>query len=189
MNSLIFDNAPLLHALLFAARPSVDEAPVAVDAEGQLKLVIDGTQTVGASSLDIRNLTAAQDAAGITAADFDMRNLSGVTDGVTQYQNGYYVTSATTSLLLGGTTVLTVDTAAYARSAFLVRANSISLLTAANLQLAPVNSANYFVTDSTQSNLLLGGTYLFVPSVSIRYMRIFATGVGSQLTAYYVGQI
>ena len=85
--------------------------------------------------------------------------------------------------------MLTVDTAAYARSAFLVRANSISLLTAANLQLAPVNSANYFVTDSTQSNLLLGGTYLFVPSVSIRYMRIFATGVGSQLTAYYVGQI
>ena len=43
MNSLIFDNAPLLHALLFAARPSVDEAPVVVDAEGQLKLVIDGT--------------------------------------------------------------------------------------------------------------------------------------------------
>lgn len=186
---LSFNNAPLFQALLYAMRPSGDNVPVSVDAAGRPLLQINGTQDIRADALDVRNLSAVADTANITATDFDVRPLNGAQDSVLLYQNGFFVASATQTLVIGGTTVLTVDTAPYARSAFLVRADFIALLTAASLQLAPVNSANFYVTDSTQSGLILGGDYLFVPSVSIRYMRIFATGIGSQLTAYYVGQI
>lgn len=189
MNMLSFDNSPLLQALIYATQSSEDNIPVSVDSAGRPLLQINGTQDIQADALDIRNLSAATDTSTITGADFDVRPLNGAQDSVLLSRNGFFVASATQTLVIGGTTVLTVDTAPYARSAFLVRADSISLLTAASLQLAPINNASYYVTDSTQSGLILGGDYLFVPSVSIRYMRIFATGVGSQLTAYYVGQI
>ncbi len=186
---LLFNNSPLFQALLYAMQSSGGNIPVSLDAAGRPLLQIDGTQAIQADALDVRSLSAAADTANITASDFDIRPLNGARDSVLLYRNGFFVASATQTLLIGGTTVLTVDTAPYARSAFLVRADFISLLTAASLQLAPVNNASYYVTNSTQSGLILGGDYLFVPSVSIRYMRIFATGVGSQLTTYYVGQI
>lgn len=189
MNALSFNNAPLFQALLYATQSSGNKTPVPVDIEGRPQLQINGTQTIQAASLDNRSLAAATDTANITSTNFDVRPLNGAQDSILLYRNGFVVTSATQTLVIGGTIVLTVDTALYARSAFLVRAEFISLLTAASLQLAPVNSANFYVTDSTQAGLILGGDYLFVPSISIRYMRIFATGVGSQLTAYHVGQI
>lgn len=189
MKTSSFNNAPLFQALLYATQSTSNKVPVSVDIAGRPKLIINGTQTIQASSLDVRNLTEATDTANITATNFDVRPLSGTEDSILLYRNGFAVTSATQTLLIGGTTVLTVDTAPYARNAFIVRAELISLLTAASLQLAPVNNASFYVTDSTQSGLILGNEYLFVPSVSMRYMRIFATGVGSQLTAYHVGQI
>ena len=103
--------------------------------------------------------------------------------------NPFVALNNTVTLALGGTTVLTVDTSLYSSGAFLVRADSISLLTTVYLQLAPVNTASYFINQGSQSGLLLGGKYLFVPPVPMRYARIYATGVGSVLTAYYIGQI
>lgn len=189
MNQLTFNNDHPLAALIRGTGPGGTRVPMRVDGMGRPVLTVNGTQTIAANGLDIRSLSAARDAVTATATDFDIRSLSAAQDGVLQYANGYYVTSGSATLVLGGTTVLTVDTAAYSSSAFVVRVDSLSLLTAANLQLAPANISSYYTTDSTQSGLLLGGLYLFVPSVSMRYMRIFATGIGSQLTAYYVGQI
>jgi len=188
MNLLPSNNGPL-PAAIYGAASAGAHIPMRVDAQGNAVLSVNATQTVSAGSLDIRSLSALLDIAAITAADFDIRPLSGARDSVLLPSNGFYVTSASAALILGGTVVLTVDTAPYASSAFLVRADAISLLTTAYLQLAPADTAGFYTTDSSQSGLLLGGVYLFAPSVPLRYMRIYATGVGSQLTAWHVGQI
>lgn len=186
MNQIAANQQPL-HAQIYGAAPGGLTA-MRTDAQGRPVLRLDATQTIAASSFDIRNLTAA-DVAAITATGFDIRNLNGSRDSVTTVVNPFTVLFNTATLLLGGTTVLSVDTSPYSSSAFLVRADFISLLTAANLQQAPINSNNYFATVNTQSGLLLGGEYLFVPTVQMRYARIYATGVGSSLTAYYIGQV
>lgn len=158
------------------------------DAQGRPVLWEDATQTIAASSLNLRDLTAS-DIANITAANFDIRALNSSLDAVKTGANPYATASNTTSILLGGTTVLTVDTRPYSSSAFLVQANSISLLTTVYLQLAPVNSNNYFTNVASEAGLILGGVYLLLPTMTMRYARIFATGIGSTLTAFFIGQV
>ncbi|MEL7604051.1 MAG: hypothetical protein AAGU77_12925 [Bacillota bacterium] len=186
MNTLPFGGRQV-SAVPYGAAPEEGKAALRVDLAGRPVLTVGATQTIGAASLDIRSLSAALDTAGITASAFDIRALNSG-DSVTAYDNAYTVSSGSQTLLLGGTVVLTVDTSPYARSAFLVRVDSLSLLTTANLQLAPVNTSGYFETVASQSSLALGGVYVFVPDIAMKYARIFATGVGSVLTAYYVGQ-
>ncbi len=158
------------------------------DVQGRPVLHLNATQTIDAASFNIRDLTAS-DAAVMTATDFDIRNLDGTRDSVTTVNNPFAVTNNTVTLVLGGSTVLTVDTSPYSRSIFLVRADAVSLLTTVNLQLAPINSANYFTTVATETGLILGGEYLLLPTVQMKFARIYATGIGSVLTAYFVGQV
>jgi len=187
MNILTFNRQPVA-ANIYGSAP---DGPVAVnaDAEGRPLLSLDATQTVAASALHIRDLNSARDTAAITAGGFDIRSLTGGRDSVSTVKNIFQIVSNTVTLLLGGTVVLTVDTKPYSQSAFLVRAEAVSLLTTVYLQLAPLNTGSYFETVATESGLILGGRYLLVPTMPLRYARIFATGVGSRLTAYYVGQI
>lgn len=159
-----------------------------VDAEGRPVLKVNATQTIAASTLNMRNISGVTDTATITAANFNMRAVSGSRDSVLADANTFTVAANTATLLLGGTAVLTVDTSPYARSAFFVRADFISLLTTVFLQLAPVNTNSYFETAASEAGLVLGGEYLLIPTVPLRYARIFATGIGSILTAYYIGQ-
>ena len=114
------------------------------DEAGYPVLKVSGTQTIVATDLDIRDLDGANDTAAITAGNFAIRPLEGSRDSLELAQNNFYVTSDTATLLLGGTVVLTVDTAPYANSALMVRADAISLLTSVYLQLAPVNTDSYF---------------------------------------------
>lgn len=187
MDFLSFSKQPV-SAECCAASPG-GETALRTDAQGRPVLYVGAAQTVAASGLDIRDLSAARDTAAITASDFDIRALTGGRDSVLASSNGYFVTSGSASILIGGTVVLTVDTRPYGRSAFLVRVDFLALGTTVSLQLAPVNTSSYFETVSSQTGLALGGTYLFVPSVPMRYARIYATGATAQLTAYYVGQI
>lgn len=186
MNELSF-NQKAIHMQVYG-ESSHGPTAMRTDAQGRLVLRLDATQTIAASSFDIRNLSTG-DTAAITAADFDIRSLNDARDSVTISANTFTVVYNTATLLLGGTTVLTVDTSPYSNSAFLVRADAVSLLTTVYLQLAPVASANYFTTVASESGLLLGGEYLLLPSAAMRYARIYATGVGSVLTAYYIGQV
>lgn len=144
------------------------------DAQGRPVLRLDATQTISGSSLDIRSLTAA-DSAAVTAGNFSIRSLEGERDSLKILQNTFIAATASATLLLGGTTVLTVDISPYSSATFLVSADLISLATTVFLQLAPINSANYFQTVSSQSGLILGGRYLFVPAAAMRYARIYAT--------------
>ena len=186
MNDLPFNKRPINTQIYGAS----SNGPIALrtDDQGRPVLRLDATQTIAASSLDIRDLSAA-DIAAITAAGFAIRSLDGSRDSVTTVENPFTVLSATATLVLGGTSVLTVDTSPYSNSAFLVRADAISLLTTVSLQLAPVTTASYFTTIASESGLILGGRYLLLPPMSMRYARIFATGIGSVLTAYYIGQV
>lgn len=186
MNELPFNKRPV-YAQIYGA---FSDGPTALrtDAQGRPVLQLDGAQTIAASSLNIRDLSEA-DTAAVTATGFDIRSLSGGRDSVGTVQRPFTVLSGTATLLLGGTTVLTVDTSPYSSSAFLVRADAISLLTTVSLQLAPVTTASYFTTVDSQSGLILGGRYLLLPTMPMRYARIFATGIGSVLTAYFIGQV
>lgn len=186
MNELSF-NQKAIHMQVYG-ESSHGPTALRTDTQGRPVLRLDATQTIAASSFDIRNLSTV-DIAAITAADFNIRGLNGTRDSVTISANTFTVVSDTVALLLGGTTVLTVDTSPYSNSAFLVRADAISALTTVYLQLAPVASANYFITVASESGLLGGGEYLLLPSVAMRYARIYATGFQSVLTAYYIGQV
>ncbi|MGI6005105.1 MAG: hypothetical protein ACOX88_06805 [Christensenellales bacterium] len=188
MNFFSFNKRPV-HAEIYGSTPSEDRVAMRADEQGRPVLTVGATQTIAASSLDIRNLSGTEDTAAITAADFAIRALSSIRDSVTAGSSTFFVTSGSATLIVGGTTVLAVDTQPYAVSAFLVRATFISAVTTVFLQLSPVTTASYFQTVASQSGLAGGGTYLLVPPMSMRYARIFATGLGSQLTAYYVGQV
>ena len=161
---------------------------IRTDAQGRPVLWEGATQTIAATSFNVRDLNAS-DVANITALNFDIRNLESSLDAVRTGANPYAVASNTATLVLGGTTVLTVDTRPYSNTAFLVQANLISLLTTVFLQLAPVNSSNYYTTVDSATGLILGGEYILLPTMSMRYARIYATGVGSILTAYFIGQV
>lgn len=188
MNFLTRNKRPV-HAGIYGTPLSGDPVPMRVDADGRPVLRLDATQTVAASALDIRSLSAARDTANITASDFAIRPLDGDRDGIAVYRNDFYVESNTETIpLLGSVTVLQVDTMPYASSAFMVRADSVSALTSVFLQISPVTTASHFVTVAQESGILFGNTYLLVPTMSLRFMRIFATGALSRLTAYYVGQ-
>ena len=186
MNNLSFNRQPVYAQIYGTASNGL--TAMRTDAQGRPVLLLDATQTIAAASFDIRSLTAS-DTAAITAADFDIRSLNGDRDSVTTVESPYTVISNTATLILGGTTVLTVDTSPYSSSAFLVRAEAISLLTTVSLQLAPVTTASYFTTVDSESGLILGNDYLLLPTLLMRYARIYATGVGSVLTAYYIGQV
>jgi len=181
-------NPRSVHAEIYGAPPAGGPAGMRTDAQGRPVLSVGAAQTMAASSFDLRDLSAALDTAGITAAGFDLRALEGSRDSVSSASNAFYVVSNTAALLIGGTVVLTVDTSPYAGSAFIVRADALSAATSVYLQLAPVNTPSYYVTVASASGLLLGNTYLLVPPLPMRYARVYAPGIGSVLTAYYVGQ-
>jgi hypothetical protein len=185
MNNSSLNKRPVRAQLYGTATAPV---PLRTDALGRPVMQLDAVQTIAASSFDIRNLSAS-DIAMITATDFDIRALNGATDSVTTVGAPFVTNMGTATILLGGTTVLTVDLSPYANNVFVVRADSISLATTVNLQLAPVNSANYFTTVASQGGLLLGGRYILIPTATMKYARITASGVGSVLTAYHIGQV
>lgn len=162
-------------------------AVLRVDTQGQPVLREDATQTIVATALNMRDLTSL-DAMTATATGFDIRGFGSNRDAIVAAQNADTVLSNTATLVLGGTTVLTVDMSPYSTSTFLVIADSISLLTSVYLQLAPVNDADYFTTVASETGLVLGGEYLLLPTAPMHYARIYATGIGSVLTAYYFGQ-
>lgn len=186
MNDLSFNKRPV-RAQIYGEAPDGLTA-FRTDEQGSPILKVGGTQTIAASDFDIRNLDLS-DVAAITALNFDIRDFNEGSDSVMIGERPFMVTSNTITLVLGGTTVLTVDTSPYSNGVFLIRADLISLLTTVNLQTAPINSSNYFTTIDSESGLILGGKYLFSPSVQMRYVRVYATGVGSVLTAYYIGQV
>lgn len=188
MNNLGFNQSAPLHAGIYGATGPDELVAMSVDATGRPILTVDTTQTIAAANLDVRNLSGASDTAVITATGFDIRPLSGANDSLIQLENFNAVASDTATLVLGGTTVLTMDTSPYSYGIFVVRADFISLLTTVTLQLSPVNTTAYYVDDGSHSGLLLGGVYVLKPTRLARYARIFATGIGSVLTAYYFGQ-
>lgn len=187
MNLLSFNRQPL-SAQVFGREPPETERPFQTDAQGRPILRLDAVQTVAASSLDIRNLTDTRDTLAITALNFDMRSLSAARDPLTAGKNTFFTASGSAGIVLGGTTVLTVDTGPYAYSAFLAVVEFLALGTTVYLQTAPVNIDSYFVTLDSRTGLALGGKYLMVPNVPMRYLRIYGTGIGAQLGAYYFGQ-
>ncbi len=188
--NVIPSNKKPVYAEIYGVSPSDGRVAMSTDIQDRPILKVDAAQTIAAADFNIRNLNGSTDSSIITAADFAIRALDGSRDGVTAYDNSFFVTSGTATILLGGTTVLQVDTSPYSSSAFLVRADALALLATVSLQLSPVdNPASYFTTVASEGNLILGGRYLFVPPVPLRYARIFGTGVGARFTAYYVGQI
>jgi hypothetical protein len=188
MNILPFNTKPV-HTEIYGTSSLGGRIAMGTDAQGRPALYEDAVQTIAATAFDIRSLSGGTDSANITATAFDIRSLDSGLDSILASANTFFVTSGTATLLLGGTVVLSVDTSPYSSSAFLIRADAISLLTTVFLQLAPVDTATYYVTVASESSLILGGRYLLVPTMPLRYARIFATGVGSRLTAYYVGQV
>lgn len=182
MNNSFFA-APLL------SQPSAhnpNAMPLAADAQGRLQLAVAGTQTITAQHLDIAALSGS---AVITAANLAIGPLTPQRNALAQGQLPYNTFYDSVLLVLGGTTVLQADTLPYAKSTFVVRADFISALTTVYLQVAPADIASYYTTISSATSLVLGGLYVFTVTVPLRYARIFATGIGSQLSAWYVGQV
>ncbi len=193
MNNHIFNNQVkhLLMAGYGHSEPNEAFTPVVTDNIGQMILSPDLTIAVEAEGLDIRNLEESRDSASITVSNLDIRNLSGIRDNLNLYDNSFVEASESGVIVaLSTRNFLATDTSPYSKSTFYVRNNSaLSVSVTVTLQIAPINSDNYYVNDGVSYSLIGGNTLIFQPSRLMRFARIRVSAILlANVTVYYFGQ-
>lgn len=164
-----------------------ENLPFITDSQGRLILSSTLDVDIQADNLNIRDLTAARDSLTILASDLDVRALNGSQDSVQiQARNYTEDMESGTIVALGSRNFLPKDVSRYGRNYYVVR-NVGGVGVTVTLQIAPVNSDNYYVDDGSSFSLIAGGTQIFTPSKLMKYVRIRVSAVllGSVIVNYF----
>ena len=146
--------------------------PFAVDSSGRLILSPSLSIGIAANNLDIRPLNTATDSVTVFASNLDIRDLSGAQDSILRYGSVFAEDSESGTISpLSSRTFLTRDVSAYAHNTYYVQ-NLLGVVVNVTLQIAPVDSNNFYVADGSTLSLLGGATLLFSPSRLMKYARI-----------------
>lgn len=193
MNPLVENSAAQrLCAGGFMRDPAGDLIPPRFDASGRPVPSAQNFWTIQARALDIRPFSHHTDSAGITAPNVGIRALSGERDAVTLAQRRSAIASASSPVgLLLPVYFLPTDVSAMRQNVFVVVNRALlSLSVRITLQIAPVDSDNYYVNDGSSYDLIGGSTQPFVPSKLMRFARIRVSALISTATVevYYFGR-
>ncbi len=144
--------------------------------------------SVTAADLTIRSLSAATDSALITGSDVDIRNLSGGQDSLKLHSSATAEDSESGSLLVPGTrTFLTKDISAYESVSYLVINGGVAVTV--SLEIAPVDSDDYYETDGSSFVLIAYGKVLLTPSKLTQYARVRMSALAlATATVYFFAQ-
>lgn len=190
MNFLVFNkSAENLKTAIYGLHDE-DLVAVATDEEGNFIFSPASQITVTASNLDIRNLTAARDTVNVTAVNFDIRSLSTARDSVLVGAKGFEEAQATVNVGSNTTTyLLTREIGPYSQNSYFLRNTSGSGSVTVSVEIAPVDSATYYLATITSS---VGASSNFLASVAtlMRYARLRVQTGGSAINvdAYYNGR-
>lgn len=187
MNFLVFNNtAKKLSATIYGVN-GADHLPVAVDSGGKLLLSSQGAVEVTATDLDIRNLSDTTDSVRVSATDLDIRALAASIDSVAIGKMGFAELSVTGTV--GTTTVyaLTTNISAYSENSFFVM-NAGGATMTMTVQIAPVDSAGYYIASSTNS-VTTSTPVVAAITVPMKFARIaLVSSGGATYIAYYNGR-
>ena len=187
-NDLVFNqNAAELRTLIYGVNGDL-YLPVAVDGDGKFLFSQLSVITVSAQNFDIRDLNAATDSVTVTAVNLDIRDLNGSQDSVKVSARSFVEDTVSTTLSSGTTPILTRDISPYSQNGFFIRNGGTSNIIV-TLQVAPVDSATYYVSNST-AQTVPGSNNLVLPvTVAMKYARLSVTATTSTgIVAYYNGR-
>ena len=161
-----------------------------VDANGELILSPSIILNATANGLDIRPLSLLTDSAFITASNLDIRNLSGTQDTLQIFKKTFAEDTASGSIPAFGTSFfLTKDVSNFKNNTYIVRNTSLSVAVTVTLQIAPIDSPNFYVDDGSSFSLLASSVTLFRPTRLMKYARIMVSALLlGNVTVYYFGQ-
>lgn len=188
MNYLIFNtSAKNLKATIYGMDDD-EPKPIAVDADGLFLFSPLSEITVTADNLDIRSLSSSRDSVVVTANNLDIRDLSGTQDSVQLYNCNFVEDSLTTTVPSGTSFLLTKNISAYRENSYFIRNNGSSSVTVA-IQVAPVDSAAYYVDNSTAQSVTAGSNYVVAASVAMKFARLRVVATAStNVEVYYNGR-
>jgi hypothetical protein len=124
----------------------------------------------------------------VTAADLDIRALSGTTDSVLVYGQNFVEDSISTTVPSGTTYLLVKDISPYRQNSYFIRNNGSSSITV-TLQVAPVNSDAYYVDNSSAQSVGASSNNITSVTIAMRYARLrVAASSSTAVVAYYNGR-
>lgn len=193
MNRLIRNpRADRLRVTGYGLGPDEGLLPVRLDGDDRPVPSADNAWTIQAGNLGIRPLTHQADSALITAADLDVRSLSGNADAVQMSRQSSASASASAPVgLLIPVFFLPTDVSSMRQNAFVVANRALlGLSVRISLQIAPVNDDAYYVNDGSSYDLIAGGIQTFTPSKLMRWARIRVIALLSTapVEVYYFGR-
>ncbi|TDT61021.1 DUF6385 domain-containing protein [Fonticella tunisiensis] len=127
------------------------------------------TVSVSANNFSIRSLSVSTDTVSVSANNFNIRSLTQGTDTVGTISSGAVFTSASAVITSTGTGIaFTIDNSQDVIYSFYVR-NTGAGAVSVKLQIAPVNTEDYFVDDSTET--LVAASTGKVTLATVKYLR------------------
>ena len=190
MNFLVFNRSAENLKTAIYGQHAQQSVAVATDAAGNFIFSPASLITVTATNFDIRNLTSARDTVNVTATDFDIRNLNGAQDSV-QISSKSFVEARSTITVSANTTtqLLTREIAGYSQNSFFLRNTNVSGAISVTLEIAPTDSADFYVA-STTTSVAAGSNYLSAVATIMRYarLRVQTGGTAVGVDAYYNGR-
>jgi hypothetical protein len=191
MNFLIFNRSAENLKTAIYGRHDEDLVAIAADDQGRLMFSPESLVTVTATNFDIRNLTSARDTVNVTATDFDIRNLSGSQDSVQVSAKGFVEAQSTLTVAANTTTYLLLrEVAPYSQNSYFLRnTNPLTGAVTVSVEIAPVDSGDYYMATVTQS-VAANSNFLAAVSTLMRYARLRVQTGGSAVgvDAYYNGR-
>jgi hypothetical protein len=190
MNFLVFNRSAENLKTAIYGQYAQQSVAVATDAAGNFIFSPASLITVTATNFDIRNLTSARDTVNVTATDFDIRNLNGAQDSVQISSKSFLEARSTITVSANTTTqLLTREIAGYSQNSFFLRNTNASGAISVTLEIAPTDSADFYVA-STTTSVAAGSNYLSAVATLMRYarLRVQTGGTAVGVDAYYNGR-
>ncbi|MBA1335421.1 MAG: hypothetical protein HPY66_1044 [Firmicutes bacterium] len=171
-NNIVFNNvASQLKTQLYGYDGS-SVVPIMTDASGNIKIVGVSGDTIPVSIADPVTVTI-PDTVAVTAADLDIRDLSGTRDSVIK-AGSYFSESIITLPNITSTGIaLTIDNSQQDIYSFYVK-NTGAAAVSVKLQISPTDVDDYFTDDPSNETLIAADNMdVLVAQKFLRYTRVY----------------
>lgn len=171
-NNIVFNNvASQLKTQLYGYDGS-SVVPIQTDASGNIKIVGVSGDTIPVSIADPVTVTI-PDTVAITAAELDIRDLTGTRDSVIKAGSYFSDDDSTLADIASTGIALTVDNSQQDIYSFYVR-NTGAAAVSVKLQISPTDNADYFTDDpSGETSIADGDADVLVAQKFLRYTRLY----------------
>jgi len=171
-NNIVFNNVAEQLKTQFYGYDGSTVQTIKVDSSGNIKIVGISGDTVPVSVLNTVTVTV-PDTLAVTAADLDIRDLTGAQDSIMK-AGCYFSESSTTISDVASTGIaLTLDNSEQDVYSFYVN-NTGAAAVSAKLQISPTNADAYFTDDSSgEISVGAGDMGVLVAQKYLKYTRLY----------------